>query len=704
MYKALLLFSAFLLSFAHIAIAQCTVVITSTGTQLCSGSSMILSASPGADIYQWYENGTPIGTNTDNISISPTTTSSYTVAATFGTCNITSVPYTVNVIIPPTITVTSNSPACGGTLMLSVMPTGGTYQWVGPNGFTSTMQNPTIPNAFPFTGGTYCVSVTINGCTVTDCITVSIPSPTQVVATNDGPVCFGGVLQFSATTGIGATYSWTGPGGFTSTLQNPTINVDNTTDPGIYTVTLTESACSSTDTTMVTICNTLFVNIYNDVNNNCIYEANTDLDPYLPIEIEVDSNSVPIDTLSVTSGFYYTVNGSSGDVYDFKIIDLTGGVVPTCPLTGIVTHLLQPNSFNTIEMGISCDPNSSDFDLFIYPSDPTSTATFQSGHISVFNSYCTPTNATVTLQHSDAYTHFDSSPSPTSISGNIITWDLTNVSLNVFNPFVIWYQLSALTPLIAGDTTHSLFTLSPTTGDVDPSNNTSFIIDTVVASWDPNAITAFPRECVAAGTKMQYMIEFENLGNAPAQNIYVLDTLPADLEMNTMKLLMNSHNMYVTKIQNGGYNILRFDFPNINLPDSSDHAGRHGQLVYTIDLNSNLPFGAEVYHKAGIYFDYNAVVMTNNERTTICIPQSVTTTTKDGSTILYPNPAGDVLTLQTDGTYSNCTISNSIGQTVAQQQINGKQTTIDVHAFAPGIYYININGAQNNEVLKFVKK
>ncbi|UZT98639.1 T9SS type B sorting domain-containing protein [Chryseobacterium fluminis] len=52
-------------------------------------------------------------------------------------------------------TVTSNSPVCiNSTLQLNA--TGGAvYNWTGPNGFTSTQQNPTIPNASAALSGTY---------------------------------------------------------------------------------------------------------------------------------------------------------------------------------------------------------------------------------------------------------------------------------------------------------------------------------------------------------------------------------------------------------------------------------------------------------------------------------------------------------------------------------------------------------------------
>ncbi|MBP7167730.1 MAG: hypothetical protein KBB64_08715 [Bacteroidia bacterium] len=69
----------------------------------------------------------------------------------------------------------------------------------------------------------------------------------KVVATasNSGPVCAGLSVTFNA--GGGTGYSWTGPNGFSSLLQNPVINPTVVADSGDYLVTVT-SALGCTDT------------------------------------------------------------------------------------------------------------------------------------------------------------------------------------------------------------------------------------------------------------------------------------------------------------------------------------------------------------------------------------------------------------------------------------------------------------------------
>jgi hypothetical protein len=73
-----------------------------------------------------------------------------------------------------------------------------------------------------------------------------------VAPTNNGPICLGQPLQLTGTNTNGVTYSWTGPGGFTSTQQSPstTPTVSGTL---VYTFTATSSYCYTTGTTTATV-------------------------------------------------------------------------------------------------------------------------------------------------------------------------------------------------------------------------------------------------------------------------------------------------------------------------------------------------------------------------------------------------------------------------------------------------------------------
>lgn len=149
---------------------------------------------------------------------------------------------------------TANSPiTVGQTLNLSVPNVAGAaYSWTGPNGFASTNQNPSITNVQPCGTGQYCVSVLGAGCTsMPNCVSVTITTPQP---TSNGPLCAGQTLNLSATNITGATYNWTGPGGFSTNSQNPSISGVTTNATGNYCLAVTVNGCTSaTNCTSVTV-------------------------------------------------------------------------------------------------------------------------------------------------------------------------------------------------------------------------------------------------------------------------------------------------------------------------------------------------------------------------------------------------------------------------------------------------------------------
>ena len=79
----------------------------------------------------------------------------------------------------------------------------------------------------------------------------ALSRPSIPTVGNNGPVCAGSPLTLSASTISGATYSWTGPNGFTSSSKNPTVSSSATTAmSGTYSVNATVTGgCASIDAT-----------------------------------------------------------------------------------------------------------------------------------------------------------------------------------------------------------------------------------------------------------------------------------------------------------------------------------------------------------------------------------------------------------------------------------------------------------------------
>jgi subtilisin len=146
----------------------------------------------------------------------------------------------------------SNGPLCsGGTLQLSAhgLPNA-SFFWTGPNGFVSLAQAPVVGGVSALASGTYYVTMTNGTCSMTAATNAMVapPVPTPSV-TNSGPICAGQDLQLSADSISGASFQWTGPGGFSSTQQNPVLRGAGVAASGLYSVTATVGGCTSSSGT-----------------------------------------------------------------------------------------------------------------------------------------------------------------------------------------------------------------------------------------------------------------------------------------------------------------------------------------------------------------------------------------------------------------------------------------------------------------------
>lgn len=162
---------------------------------------------------------------------------------------------------PPVVTTSNNTPICeGGTVNLygTSDSSGVTWSWTGPWGYTSSLQNPSIVNSLPVHSGVYTLIAMKNNCYSQPSSTIVTvkPTPSSPVASNNGPVCEGDVLQLYVTTIPNTTFLWTGPVGFTSTSQSPFFYPATLAHAGTYTVVVNADGCLSPPVSTTAIVNT----------------------------------------------------------------------------------------------------------------------------------------------------------------------------------------------------------------------------------------------------------------------------------------------------------------------------------------------------------------------------------------------------------------------------------------------------------------
>lgn len=220
--------------------------IVASPSNLCFGESTTLTGPPGATGYEWI----PGGQSSQSISITPSTTITYTCVAS-GVCGYKqTLTQTITVNPLPTVSVNSgnNTSVCIGN-STSLTATGATnYVW--SDGSTA----PTL-NTSPSSDITYTVIGTdANGCKDTTTANVVVnPLPTvNSSGSVIGPSCDGNTFYLAASGGV--LYSWVGPNSFTSTQQNHALLNATTAMSGTYTVTVTDAnGCVNTGTASITV-------------------------------------------------------------------------------------------------------------------------------------------------------------------------------------------------------------------------------------------------------------------------------------------------------------------------------------------------------------------------------------------------------------------------------------------------------------------
>jgi PKD repeat protein len=235
-----------------------------SNTPICTGATINLTTPTVTGATYSWTGPNSFSSTTQNPSITGATTAmagTYSVTVTANGC--TSAFGTTAVVInttPATPAPSSNSPVCtGNTINLTTTAvTGATYAWTGPSAFTSALQNPTRTGATAAMAGTYSLTVTVGGCTsaVGTTTVVVNTTPATPAPSSNSPVCTGNTINLTTTAVTGATYAWTGPGAFTSALQNPTRTGATAAMAGTYSLTVTVGGCTSAVGTTAVVVNT----------------------------------------------------------------------------------------------------------------------------------------------------------------------------------------------------------------------------------------------------------------------------------------------------------------------------------------------------------------------------------------------------------------------------------------------------------------
>ncbi|MDI6832699.1 MAG: T9SS type A sorting domain-containing protein [Bacteroidales bacterium] len=313
------------------------VSIFTLNDSICEGSSANLIAS-GADSYLWSSGQT--GIIPGMISVSPTSTTTYTVTGYNNSgCSDTA---SITIVVSPAPTVSISASAtiiCSGEVVTLTASGADTYLWSG--GLLPSSQVTVSPTSTT----TYTVTGTSNACSSTDAITITVkPSPNLSVVANPYTICESGS---SVLTASGAqTYQWsTGVSNSGQITVSPTGMGAHT-----YTVTGTTNDCSATATVTV-----------------AVYPI-----PDEPTITQISTNPIVLKSSYLTGNQWYNLNGpitnATNQLYTvsqngsyFVIVTING--CPSAPSDTITIDNVSIQFYNNDDLVIY--PNPADEIIFI---------------------------------------------------------------------------------------------------------------------------------------------------------------------------------------------------------------------------------------------------------------------------------------------------------------------------------------------------
>lgn len=288
------------------------------------------------------------------------------------------------------------------------------------------------------------------------------------------------------------------------------------------------------------------------------------------------------------------------------------------------------------------------------------------------------------------------------VSGNTITWTFGPGSSYIYETDIIYFSVPAGYPSGTAHSYSTVITPLGSTTDCNGLNNDGSLCMILGNSYDPNDKSVSLQPILDPGTQeeLTYVVRFQNTGTAPAQDVYIIDTLSSNLDWSTLKVISTSHNMQLIDLGNG---VMKFNFPGIWLPDStSNEPASHGDVVFSVKENTSNTVGSEIENTAHIYFDWNPAIVTNttyNVNAYLGIEEE-----KQIEVSIYPNPAENLLHVVSNQWIEKVVVVDLMGKEILTQNMNNVAMDLDLSALNSGTYLLQMISNDQVSTKRFVKK
>ena len=318
------------------------------------------------------------------------------------------------------------------------------------------------------------------------------------------------------------------------------------------------------------------------------------------------------------------------------------------------------------------------------------------------------TNVVLDLYYDPTLIYSDCTIDPDLAESGHLQWVIADVASFSEVSIVPMFYVPADAGLI-GTVLISEATITLDAPDSNTLNDTYQATRTIAGAFDPNDKLAETSSRLSSTSYyldhdqyVDYTIRFQNTGTGPAYNVYLQDTVSPLLDLTSFAILASSHTFEASL---GNDRDLRFDFPNIMLPDSgSDMAGSQGFISFRLRPVQDLAVGQQLVNAADIYFDFNEPIRTNDA--ILDVEQSTGINgTEASALVVYPNPVTDLLRIELTGGAVRMDVITADGRILFSQRATAGTNQFDTHALTPGAYSIRVlfaSGAVQHA--RFVKR
>ena len=445
---------------------------------------------------------------------------------------------------------------------------------------------------------------------------------------------------------------------------------------------------------------------YNTITGNITYDNDNN-------GCDVSDVSFPFNKININDGSETgsTFTTNSGE-YNFYTQDGTFTVTPdienptffnTTPIDATINFPDTNNNIITQDFCITANGVHNDVEIVMAPTIPARPG-FDAEYLITYKNKGNQTlSGDFSFNYDDAVLDYVSATeTPTTQTTGQLTWDYVDilpfenrsvyVTLNVNSP--------QETPAInIGDVLDFTVVINPIAGDELPDDNIFNYNQTVVGAYDPNDITCLEGDILEPtqiGEYLHYIINFENTGNFPAQNIVVATEIdPTMFDISTLRVLSSSHDAYVK--QTG--DLVEIVFESIYLS-----SGGHGNILLKVQSQDILVEDDTVTKSANIFFDYNFPIQTNDANTTYQQLLSTTTYAIDQNVTIYPNPVKNWVTISSKENIKSVSVFDVQGRVLQTQIANNKDVKIDLSNRSDGVYFVKIQTEKGIKVEKIIKQ